>query len=97
MNKKLLFLLITICIFSLPACTLKNKSNTEADNLTSSQIYIVKEYEGKVAVFQYGSNSPVRILDCTIKYLPPDAAEALATGIEVNSIEELQKIIEAYD
>ena len=97
MNKIIIYLLIIICIFLLPGCTNKSKSKIDKDYITSSQVYVVKEFEGKVAVFQQGNNLPIQILDCIIKDLPPDAVQALTTGIEVNSINELQKIIEAYD
>lgn len=97
MRKRVLFLFITFCIMSLPACTVKNKAEIDADNFTSSQIYIVKEFEGKIAVFQQGEELPIQILDCIIKDLPPDAVQALTTGIEAKGINELQRIIEAYD
>lgn len=97
MKKYTICLLIIICIISLPGCTNKSKSKTEKNYITSSQVYIVREFEGKVAVFKQGDNLPLQILDCIIKDLPPDAVEALTTGIEVSNINELQKIIEAYD
>jgi len=97
MNKRVICLFIIICIMILPACTIKNNSKIEADNFTTAQVYIVKEFKGKIAVFQQGNDLPVHILDCIIKDLPPDAVQALTTGIEVNNINELQKIIEAYD
>lgn len=77
----------------------KNRNiNNGYTNFTENDIsYIVREFEGNVAVFKTGSDLPFQVLDCKIKNLPPDAAEALATGIEVSGEDELQKIIEAYD
>ena len=97
MNKKILLLVSTFPIILLSSIYLISNQKMDSDLITDTQIYIVKEFEGNVAVFRYGNDTPVQILDCIIKDLPPDAVKALATGIEVNSINELQKIIEAYD
>ena len=97
MNKKILLLVSAISIILLSSIYLNSNQKIDSDLITDTQIYIVNEFEGNVAVFRYGNDTPVQILDCIIKDLPPDAVKALATGIEVNSINELQKIIEAYD
>lgn len=97
MKKLFISVLCVISILILSGCTDKRKSTTDNEYISPSQVYIVKEFEGKVAIFQQGNNQPIQILDCIIKDLPPDAVQALTTGIEVNSLNELQKIIEAYD
>ncbi len=77
---------------------IKKTENVHSDtNTYYKHRYIVKNFNGYVAVYEYGNDLPVQILDCKINSLPPDAAEALVTGIEVSSEDELQKIIEAYD
>ena len=59
--------------------------------------YVVKEYNGMIAVFQNGSNLPDEILDCPLDSLPPEEVQRLKNGIPVFSEQELQKLIEAFD
>ena len=97
MYKKILLIIPLLLLLLLACSKVDTKLKTDSELTSEPQIYIVKEFNGRVAVFQSENDSPVQILDCIIKDLPPDAVKALATGIEVNSINELQKIIEAYD
>lgn len=101
MKKVLLFAVVIVCLIFIVVIISSSSNNNVYIEIpgatTISSIYVIKEYDGKVAVFKYDSSSPVQILDCKINSLPPDAAEALATGIVVSGEYELQKIIEAYD
>jgi len=101
MKKVLFYSIITVSLSCLLFITLnksEKKVNTEETaSLTASDVYIIKAYDGKVAVFSDGVNSPIQVLDCKINSLPPDAVEALATGIKVTGTDELQRAIEAYD
>ena len=98
--KKVLFMAILICCTVFIIETINSANNaikSETYSSTINNIYVIKEYKGSVAVFSGSSDLPVQVLDCKIKNLPPDAAEALATGIKVFGEDELQKYIEAYD
>ena len=99
--KKVLFFTIFICCISLIIESSDNSENNEfkTDSYSSSinSDYVIKEYNGCVAIFSVNGDSPIEVLDCKIKNLPPDAAQALVTGIKVSGEDELQKIIEAYD
>ncbi len=97
MRKIILYLSAIITMLILTSCTIEKSDLNISTSTFDNKVYIVKEYDGRVAIFQKGVKHPIQTLDCLIKDLPPDAVEALATGIEVNNIDELQKIIEAYD
>ena len=102
---KLLMLLIVILLAVIILNTTNNSTETiskkeEADSnsITVSFRYTVKNYNGKVAVFNFGDDSyPVEILDCPINSLPESEKEKLNKGINIFSEQELQEIIEAYD
>ncbi len=97
MRKIILYLSAIITMLILASCTIEKSDLNISTSTIGNKIYIVKEYDGKVAIFQKGVEHPIQTLECLIKDLPPDAVEALATGIVVYDIDELQKIIEAYD
>ena len=73
------------------------KSITDREIHTVGYQYTVKEYKGKIAVFDYGAATPVEILDCPLSSLPADEANKLKAGINVSTQTELQQLIEAYD
>lgn len=73
------------------------KITADSELSTVGYKYTVSEYNGKVAIFVYGENTPETILDCRIDALPESEAENLKTGIHVNNDSELQSLIEAYD
>ena len=96
-------LLSLIFIFSLLAIILMGSQAERQTKETGSEIFTtgfsftIKEYEGKIAVFDYGSAYPIEILDCPLSSLPEDEAAKLRSGISVANKSELQKIIEAFD
>ncbi len=73
------------------------KKITDREKLTVGYQFTVKEYNGKVAVFDYGTATPVEILDCPLSSLPADEASKLKAGINVATETELQQLIEAFD
>lgn len=58
--------------------------------------YILKDHNGKIAVFENGSNTPVEILDTDTASLPENDKNALKTGIRAASREELYRLIEDF-
>lgn len=60
--------------------------------------YTVKEHDGKIAVFQNGSNDPIKILDGPyVRDLPTFDRELLENGITVETETELNALLEDYD
>ncbi len=110
--KKLVIVTGIVLIFMLmlnaeiiPALAQRKANNTdEPDNTQiSSQSqtvkyhsYVVKEYNGKIAVFEKGSQSPYRTTDMYINFLPEYDKALLSTGIEVDTQAEVNKVLEDY-
>ena len=69
-----------------------SEEQSEQENLT----FIIKEYEGKVAVFKGQASEPLFISDVSINSLPLTDKEILEKGIEVTSERELNRLIEDY-
>jgi hypothetical protein len=59
--------------------------------------YVVRSYEGKIAVFSNQQSSPVDMLDVTVDSLPEADQAALSEGIAAESKEALRRILEDYE
>lgn len=70
------------------------QENKEENN---NKGYIVKKYNGQVAIFKEGESDPFEILDINISSLPESDQKALETGISIKDSEKLRKLIEDYD
>ncbi len=70
---------------------------TDSTETTVGFLYTVKEFNGKVALFEYGENLPFQILESPISNLPQSEADKIRSGINVSTEKQLQNIIEAYD
>lgn len=77
--------------------TAENIKKTDSDISTVGFVYTVKEFNGKVAIFEYGEKLPFQILECPISSLPQDEADKIITGIDISNEKQLQNLIEAYD
>ena len=58
--------------------------------------YVIKEYNGKVAVFESGSQKPFRATCTDVSDLPIADREILKSGIRVNNQDELNSVLEDY-
>ena len=56
--------------------------------------YIIREYEGMIAVFLLDDPYPISVFDINISELSEDANYALKRGITVNGINEVNDILE---
>ncbi|MDR3178834.1 MAG: hypothetical protein LBT82_02095 [Oscillospiraceae bacterium] len=77
----------------------KNKDPELAESKTeeeTSSTYIIKDYNGKVAVFEKGKQNPFRITNCQISQLPVCDQDVLKTGIEAKTESELVRVLEDY-
>lgn len=71
------------------------ENNASSENAV---LYIVKETEGKIAVFESGKSEPLYYLEEVVfKTLPEYDRQLLKSGIKVKTDKELQKVIEDYD
>ena len=59
--------------------------------------FVLKTYEGKIALFRENSEKPYQILDIEVYLLPDADRELLEQGILAESEEELKKILEDWE
>ena len=106
MKKKSIIISLTVFLVTLIAlvsiyavCYSKVKSpndNTPAKSKTTQ--YIVKEHDGKIAVFNNELKSPIYVLNSPlVRDLPNFDQKLLQDGIIADSNEKLLKILEDYD
>ena len=67
---------------------------TPAPESRSSLTYVVKNFNGNIAVFESGAAEPFKITDVSINTLPYNDQNNLEKGISVNSKEELNSLLE---
>lgn len=73
-----------------------NKSTTnitsEADNIT----YTIRDYNGRIALFENSNPNPKTVYEIFTASLPQADKEMLINGISVTSEEEAKRLIEEY-
>lgn len=85
-------------IVFLTVSSLNTQDGAVSDGPKQINGYLVKEYEGKIAVFEQHGTDPVFVLDNPrIRDLPAYDRALLAVGIPVKNTEELGSLIEDYD
>ena len=88
----LILLIVFTTLFSLSIAEDKNSISETTTNIK----YIVKSYEGKIAVFQNNESSPIKIVDVYIDLLPQSDRDILNNGITVSNIDEVNKMLSDY-
>lgn len=68
----------------------------EAEPPAPHPAYTLREYDGRLAVFEAGEEEPVRVLDLEVRLLPPYDQGLLRTGIEAADEQELRRLLEDY-
>jgi hypothetical protein len=93
-----LFSLICILCLATLFVNLNNDIEIYEDEEKSNQqeIYTIKEYDGKIAVFKNSDKKPFTVYEAYISLLPEQDRHRLQNGIKVNNTTDLQKIIEDY-
>lgn len=93
--------LLSIVIIALTAADYSDKDKAYfSDSVLSGDmrpLYIMKEYNGYLAVFNYGSNAPTEVLSVLITDLPEYDQRELRYGLAIYSEQELQQRIEDFD
>ena len=88
---------VACLIFSfgiLPNLVRAQVSDTPAPEPRSSLTYVVKNFNGNIAVFEEGAAEPFKITDVPINTLPYNDQNNLEKGIIVSSKEELNSLLE---
>lgn len=98
-------MIIGSCLFVL-VCVITNSliipnlhKNTKVSNIekeTTSNIvtYIVKDFNGNIAVYESNSDKPFKVTDVPISSMPKADQEMLKSGIMVKGESELQSLLE---
>ena len=73
------------------------KSTVSSVPLQESPLYILRDYNGKIAVFpSFDAQTPNFVTDFDVAALPQQDRQYLAEGIPLKTAEELQQILEDY-
>lgn len=95
-----LYLLIGTAAVSLAAIVVLllvgAKSPAPQPESSAAAVYILSEWEGKLAVFLPGKENPSQIYEVYITTLPPAEQERLKVGVPASGEEELSRLLEDY-
>ena len=69
---------------------------SESETRVNKDGYVVRDYHGKIAVFKYGKESPVRVTSARTDSLPKSDAKKLLEGVEAPDKQSLNRILEDY-
>ncbi len=90
------FILSASLIFSV---TTLNNAKATSKNVKSSEAYektyILKDYNGRIALFEKGSTEPIEVYDIFTQSLPEKDIKIIKDGITVNQAD-IQLILEEY-
>lgn len=78
-----------------------DKNNGSAIDISQEEYhsklsYIVKSYNGNIAIFENNNNDPFKITNTRLKDLPDEDKKLLNNGIRVSDYNELNCILEDY-
>ena len=96
--KKIFFVLCTLFCTALIAVSIYTMKNTYVQPIDqpTHTAYIVKEYSGKLAVFNQGENRPLAVYEVYVHLLPENDIELLRKGIPVENDYTLLKTLENF-
>ncbi len=89
-------LIACVIIGSLAAQPAAQTTRAEAASQISTVGYVVKESEGRVAVFIQGEEQPLMITETYLNTLPKTDAEKLKKGVFATDKKQLRKLLEDY-
>ena len=79
-----------------PAQPVENPLPDEPEEPQSPAGYLLRDYEGRLAIFREESNTPEMIFDVYTRLLPQADQERLTEGISAPDYETLTRLIEDY-
>lgn len=59
-------------------------------------VYLLGIHDGKIALWSGDDPEPARVFPYSVSALPEEARKALEQGIAINSMEDLNRLMEAY-
>lgn len=103
MNKRIGVLVTVALLFALTAViTISGNKKLEQPSIeqqvlqSDTQRYILKDYNGRLAVFYETSDVPNEIFEIYTRSLPKEDGEKLKDGILIIGANELSKVLEDY-
>lgn len=81
---------------SVPNTVSNTKPESKAPPKIIETTYILKNYNGKIAVYESSSEKPIKITDTDISKLPKEDQAQLKLGIKAKSKSELNRLLEDY-
>lgn len=90
----LIFTVLTV-IFSITASATAKEDRKRISSF--EQNYILKDFQGRPAVFENGNTSPLYILDIFTDQLPERDRERIKNGITAKTLEEIRSMTEDYE
>ena len=79
-----------------PSRPVENPLPDEPEEPQSPEGYLLRDYEGRLAIFREESNTPEMIFDVYTRLLPQADQERLTEGISAPDYETLTRLIEDY-
>lgn len=75
---------------------IEKEPEPEPEPIPSPSGYLLRSYDGRLAVFREGSDTPEMIFDVYTRLLPQSDQERLEEGISAPDYETLTRLIEDY-
>ena len=86
-------LIMAIAVFCYAAAN-ETPAGAPKENETVYQ-FVIKEYDGNIAVYKTGESLPVDIYEFPVETLPEEEVRNLEAGIQVKDEKQLEQLIEA--
>lgn len=100
-NRFKILILTFLFILSVTSALLSILSNPASAQVPKTESikeeYILKEFNGLLAIFKTGNNKPIEILDVPLNSLPERDIEKIKNGITANTFSEIITIAEDYE
>ncbi len=74
----------------------KNINNQTVSTTQTQILYILSDYQGKIALYNPTGGEPIEIYEVYTDSLPYDDYLLIKNGIQIKSEDDLQKVIEEY-
>lgn len=81
-----------------PQISQTSSVNEISKNVSQAEepFYILKDYNGKIAVYSSTSDTPIEITNASITKLPKSDQQALKEGIKVSTRKDLDRLLEDF-
>lgn len=93
---RLAFVLAVLCAFSLGLCLFLFFAPAPAVSAEPPPLYLLRDDDGRLALYAPGDPLPVRTYDVYTRLLPEPDRRRLLAGVEIFSEAQLQQRLEDY-